>query len=108
MPALSTRLQALGVKRLDPPPGYESNGIWFRDQDGTLIEVRVAQKSSPTEKTHVEAILPSPGFGAAPKRSRAGTTRPNRLAHILLFTADVEAAVKFYSRVLGLRLSDRS
>jgi catechol-2,3-dioxygenase len=108
MPAFSARLQNLGVKRLDPPPGHESNGIWFRDQDGTLIEVRVAQKSSPVEKTHIEAILPSPGFGAAPKRSRAGTTRPNRLAHILLFTADVHAAVTFYSRVLGLRLSDRS
>ena len=106
--AFASRLQVLGVVRLDPPAGHESNGFWFRDPDGTLVEVKVAAKSSPTEKITVDAIRPAPGLGAAPKRSRAGITRPNRLAHILLFTADVDAAVTFYTRVLGLRLSDRS
>ena len=33
---------------------------------------------------------------------------PRRLAHVLLFTRDVEKAVRFYTRTLGLRLSDRS
>lgn len=108
MQAFSKRLQNLGIARLDPPLGFESNGIWFRDPDGNLVEVRVAEKSSPEEKTQADAGRPAPGFGAAPKRSRAGTTRPNRLAHILLFTSDVDAAVAFYTRALGLRLSDRS
>lgn len=34
--------------------------------------------------------------------------RPRRLAHVLLFTRDVAKAIEFYSRVIGLRLSDRS
>ena len=45
------RLQACGVKRLDPPPGTDSNGLWFHDHDGNLIEIKVAAKSSPNEKT---------------------------------------------------------
>ena len=45
------RLQSLGVKRLDPPPGVETNGLWFHDHDGNLVEIKVAAKSSPNEKS---------------------------------------------------------
>jgi catechol 2,3-dioxygenase-like lactoylglutathione lyase family enzyme len=48
------------------------------------------------------------GSGAAPSRSRAGTVRPRRLSHILLFSSDVPRSVRFYSDTLGLRLSDHS
>jgi catechol 2,3-dioxygenase len=41
-------------------------------------------------------------------RSQAAIVRPRRLAHLLVFTRDVEKAIRFYSRILGLRLSDRS
>ena len=34
--------------------------------------------------------------------------RPRRLSHVLIFTADVDASIKFYERTLGLRLSDRA
>ena len=37
-----------------------------------------------------------------------GRTYPRRLAHILMFTRDVRKAIEFYTRVLGLRLSDHS
>jgi len=33
--------------------------------------------------------------------------RPRRLGHMLIFTGDIAAAEAFYTRVLGLRLSDR-
>ena len=46
------RLQAMRIERLDPPPGVDSNGIWFRDHDGVLVEIKAAAKSSPDEKTH--------------------------------------------------------
>ena len=48
------RLEKLRIERLDPPKGFESNGLWFRDPDGTLIEIRVAEKSSPNEKATFE------------------------------------------------------
>ncbi len=101
-------LDALGVARLDPPAGFESNGLWFRDHDGSLVEIRVAEKTSPNFKA--PALFPTTpgGHAAAPKRSQTGVVKPKRLAHILLFTRDVAKAIDFYARVLGLRLSDRS
>ena len=102
------RLQAMGVKRLDPPPGVETNGLWFRDHDGNLVEIKVAAKSSPNEKSEFSEIPAGPGKRGAPFRRDVARVNPRRLAHVLLFTRDVEKAVQFYTRTLGLRLSDRS
>ena len=44
----------------------------------------------------------------APFRRDVARVTPRRLAHVLLFTRDVEKAVQFYTQALGLRLSDRS
>ncbi len=108
LPAFKARLETNGIAVLDPPPGFISNGVWFRDHDGTLLEIRVAEKTSPNFKAG--ALFPTTpgGIAAAPKRSQAAFVKPKRLAHILLFTSDVDKAITFYSRVLGLRLSDRS
>ncbi|WP_215908764.1 VOC family protein [Phreatobacter stygius] len=100
------RLQELGMPQLDPPPGFESNGLWFRDPDGSLVEIRVADKSSPNEKSGSSNVSGPAGTQTSPNRSAAPLVRPRRLAHILIFTADVGRAIAFYSRVLGLRLSD--
>jgi catechol 2,3-dioxygenase-like lactoylglutathione lyase family enzyme len=108
IPRFETRLQEQGIQRLDAPPGFESNGLWFRDHDGRLVEIRVAEKSSPSDKSPGMMNSAPSGSRGAPFRSTAGVSRPNRLAHILMFTRDVEAAVRFYRDVLGLRLSDRS
>ena len=105
---LTLRLKLNGVQQLDSPDGFDSNGVWFRDPDGTLIEMRVAAKSSPNEKA-VQSNPSSPsGVQGSHARSKAPFVRPRRLAHILLFSGDVGRSIQFYSRVLGLRLSDRS
>jgi catechol 2,3-dioxygenase-like lactoylglutathione lyase family enzyme len=106
--AFAARLQASGVKRLDPPPGVESNGLWFHDPDGVLIELKVADKSSPNAKSEVFNVSVPAGRRGSINRSDARQVRPRRLAHILIFTSDVERAIGFYSRVIGMRLSDRS
>ena len=105
---LRARLQQERVRELDPPAGFESNGVWFRDPDGTLIEMRVAEKSSPDEKAAQSNPSSPPGVQGSHARSRAALVRPRRLAHVLVFTSDVLRAIAFYGRVLGLRLSDRS
>lgn len=102
------RLQTMGIQRLDPPPGIESNGLWFRDHDGNLVEIKVAAKSSPDEKSHFAFRSVGPGQRGAPLRSEVSQTRPRRLAHVLMFTTDVRKALDFYTRVLGMRLSDHS
>ena len=47
---IRTRVESAGVKLLDPPPGFDSNGFWFADPDNILIEVKIAEKSSPNDK----------------------------------------------------------
>ena len=43
LPRFRARLQEMKIKELDPPKGHESNGVWFRDHDGNLIELVVAE-----------------------------------------------------------------
>jgi catechol 2,3-dioxygenase len=102
------RLEKLRIERLDPPKGFESNGLWFRDPDGTLVEIRVAEKSSPNEKATFEMKGGDVGRQNAPNRSKAHKVQPRRLAHVLIFVTDISRAINFYRDVLGLRLSDRS
>lgn len=54
LPSLKARIEAAGVKLLDPPPGFDSDGLWFCDPDGILVEVKVAPKSSPNQKSSFE------------------------------------------------------
>jgi catechol 2,3-dioxygenase len=108
LPRFRARLAERRVALLDPPKGFESNGLWFRDHDGRLLEIRVAEKTSPNAKSLVDNSSGPAGVQAAPSRSKAPKIAPRRLAHILVFTRDVPAAIRFYSEVLGMRLSDRS
>jgi catechol 2,3-dioxygenase-like lactoylglutathione lyase family enzyme len=102
------RLQEMGIARLDPPAGVESNGLWFHDHDGNLVEIAVAPKTSPSEKSEFGFTSVGPGERGAPFRRDVRRTHPRRLAHVLMFTGDVSKAIDFYTNVLGLRLSDRS
>ena len=108
LPAFARRLQKLSVERLSPPKGMESNGIWFQDPAGVLIEARVAEKTTLSKRPAAKSAPVTPGVRVAPKRSEAGTIRPQRLSHILLFSPDVTKSIDFYTKALGLRLSDRS
>jgi catechol 2,3-dioxygenase len=100
-------VEGQGIKLEDPPIGFERNGFWFRDHDGNLIEIKVAEKSSPNAKSDWATESVAANERGAFGRSAASLVRPVRLAHLLIFTTDVEAAIQFYARVLGMRLSDR-
>ncbi|MFT8245041.1 VOC family protein [Roseomonas sp. BN140053] len=108
LPRFRTHVESCGVKLLDPPPGFESNGLWFRDMDGTLVEIRVGVKTQPDSRTPMQLAPTETGIRNAPYRRNASRAVPKRLSHILHFTPDVLGAIRFYERVLGLRLSDRS
>lgn len=104
---LSAHLETLGVKRLDPPPEVSSRGVWIRDPDGVRLEIHAAPKSSPAVKPACEWVSAPGGQAGAPKRTAAPLVKPARLAHCLTFTRNVTRAIEFYTRVLGLKLSDR-
>jgi catechol 2,3-dioxygenase len=106
LPAFRSHLDRLNIPCVPPPSGSQSNGIWFHDEEGNLIEMAVRPKSSPLAKSAFGDVSAGTGVAAAPPRSRAPVTRPRRLSHIALYTADVHRKVRFYTKVLGLRLSD--
>ena len=106
-PALAARIRERGIG-IEPHALGERRGQWLRGPDDLAIQVVVADKVAPSAKTTPVAADIKPGMGAAPSRSKAPPVRPRHLSHILLFTADVPAALAFYSDVLGLRLSDGS
>ena len=102
------RIEANGIKLIDAPPGFESNGYWFRGHDNVLIEIKVAPKSSLDQKATASWPAPISGVGRAPLRRNAKSGGPRRLSHVLIFTTDIGKAIDFYSSNLGLQLSDRS
>lgn len=107
--AIRGRLVEQGVS-LDAPPSWADNseGLWFRDPDGLLLEVRAGAKTTPDQVERVPLPLPRDGVPGAPGRSGKQRVQPTRLSHIMLFCTDVQRSVAFYRDALGLRLSDRS
>ena len=105
MPAFRERLETLGVALASGTDRADNHSLWFRDPHGVLLQVRPAEKSSPNARpSHSPA--PSPALRGAPMRGKVDPIRPRRLSHALFFTPDMDATLDFYSRVLGLRISD--
>ncbi|MCB1339928.1 MAG: VOC family protein [Pseudooceanicola sp.] len=107
---MKKRIEGMGIKLLDAPRGFESNGIWFHDNNGFLIEMKIAEKTAPDAKVEFGAMEKSspankPGSWSRMKKPEA---QPHRFAHMLAFVPDVPATIEFYTRVLGMRLSDRT
>jgi catechol 2,3-dioxygenase len=70
--------------------------------------VKVATKSSPDHKTTSTMTSSPEGVAGAPLRSKARRAEPRRLSHVLMFTPDIKGIIDFYTRTVGLRLSDES
>jgi 2-polyprenyl-6-methoxyphenol hydroxylase-like FAD-dependent oxidoreductase len=107
-PVFRERIAKLGLG-CEPHPLSDGKGLWVRDPDGYPAQLLVAEKVTPSEKSIPTVVPPvPPGAGAAPARSKHAITRPRRLSHILRFTPDVIAQLRFHEDVLGCRLSDQS
>ena len=107
LPKFRQRIDQAGVERMNAPPGFESNGIWFRNPDGLPIEIKAAEKVSPNAKMPTEFISSTAGVRGAALRSQAPIVHPRRLAHLAVYSSDVLRSIAFYRDVLGLRLSDK-
>lgn len=108
--ATRRRIEGNDVRIMDAPRDYgqESNGFWLTDPFGMNIEIKIAEKSSPNQKMEFSTSSIAGGQMGSMQRSKAPPVRPKRLAHLLVFTPSVPESLEFYSRNLGLRLSDRS
>lgn len=106
---LEHRLNSLDVERIDAPVGaFDTGGLWFRDLNGIPVQIRTGCKKTPDAKEESRQAPSLAGCRNAPMRGTQPPVRPSRLSHVLLLVPDVPAAVAFYERTLGLRLSDKS
>jgi catechol-2,3-dioxygenase len=106
---IASRLQAQGIRRLEPPYPGAPDGLWFRDREGTLVNVQIAQ-SKPYRTDDAAPSINRPGLttritarGCPPFDMQP---RPRRMGHFILFAKDVQAQSTFYCEMLGFRLSD--
>ena len=107
VPRFAELAQREGAARVDAPRDVvPREGLWLRDPDGRLVELAVGPRTAPTSKTIMTLNLTAGGVPSAPEFGRP--IQPRRLGHVLLFSPDINRMLSFYSRVLGLRLSDRS
>ena len=79
LPRLKARIEGNDVAVIDPPPGFESNGFWFRNHEGVLIEVKVAPKVSPDRKSDSLWTPAAAGAAGATTRDKSPPVRPRRL-----------------------------
>ncbi len=99
-----------GIHEIDPPRGAPEGGFWVRDTDGNRVNIRDEGRVLPPPDPPL--ALNSPGHIAREVRrgcpDPAEGARPRRLGHVLLFTGDLQRQLDFYTRVLGMKLTDRS
>ena len=70
-PAAAQRLASKGRgSSLSIRPGFESNGFWFRNHEGVLIEVKVGPKVSPDRKAESQWISVPAGVPGATTREK--------------------------------------
>lgn len=105
---LAAHFKAEGVALVPAPAGADPSGLWMRDPDGVHVQVRPGPKTTIDAAAHRQAPLPVDGVRCAPYRSKANPVLPQRLSHMARMTPSVPRQLDFYTRVLGLRLSDRS
>ena len=109
--AIKTKVAANSGSLAEAPDGFSSEGLWLRDPFDVLIHVEAADKNPPVHPEPAFTIN-SPGHlnrqdeWAMHPRKECPPIRPRRLGHVLLFTPDVLAHRKFFTDVLGFRLSD--
>lgn len=108
--AVREALRRAGVREVDPPREAPEGGLWVRDPDGNLVNIR--DEAPPPPPAEPPLRLNGPGYAqrqaerGAPERGRR--VRPRRLGHVLLFSPDIDRQLDFYTRVIGMKLSDRS
>ena len=107
--AVRESMRRAGVREVDPPRGAPDGGFWIRDPDGHYVNIRPESPQEPPADPPLATN--SPGHiqrqvvRGSPERTLPAA--PRKLGHVLLFTPDVDRQIDFYTRILGLRLSDR-
>ena len=100
-------------KVVGAPAGFEDNGLWVQDPHGMLIHL--SERPADPELTAADPYqINAPGRVVRTRRSAMlpgaayPPAKPLRLGHLLVFSPDVPASVRFMTEALGMGLADRA
>lgn len=110
---IAANVPGAGGQIVAAPAGFEDNGLWVTDPNGQLYHLTECPadpelaEEAPFEingpgrlvRKGRSAILPANAYNPA---------TPRKLGHVMLFSPDVLASVKFVTEGLGMGLADRS
>lgn len=109
-PGFRRSLESAGVKIADAPDNIGAFAI--RDPDDNLVVFRphakpdyLAQRKARIDAATANFNRKAAVRGCPPRDLKA---QPWRLGHVLLFTPEVDRMIGFYTRHMGMKLSDRS
>lgn len=113
LPEIAAAVPAAGGAVIAAPEGFAADGLWVTDPHGVVIHLIDGPSDAPLAAA--EAFeMNAPGRlvrvrrSAVPKRAACPPPRPLRLGHILLFTPDTMASVRFVIEGLGMGLADQA
>jgi len=111
--AIAAAVPAAGGMVIAAPEGFSGEGLWIADPHGMIFHLL----DLPPE-AELAAMPPfeinGPGHIVRTRRSamlpqaQYGPVQPRRLGHVLVFTPDVMASVRFVTEGLGMGLADRA
>ncbi|MGE7961535.1 VOC family protein [Pseudomonas sp. NPDC089918] len=101
-----------GVVIHPAPFDIGQEGLWFRDPSGDWVHVTDADSMPlaplPTPESNTPGRYRRIGQRGCTPSSKLRRVTPLRLGHLIKFTPDVDRSIDFYTRVLGMKVSDRA
>lgn len=108
---IAVDVPAAGGKLISAPEGFDDSGLWVEGPSGLVFHLierpadAIPEALPPFEvnapgrivRTRRSAVLPTAQYGPV---------QPRKLGHIVLFTPDVMASVRFVTEGLGMGLAD--
>ena len=110
LPQWQRHLETLGLTLVEAPAGGLPGGLWFCDPDGNFVNLR---ENAPAPWRRLTAAAVNTDDRAERvdiarwEQADEISASPRRLGHVIVFASDVDGSERFYSRTLGLRLSDK-
>lgn len=105
---ITQRLSDMEIEFVEPTSGFSSEGLWFKDFEGMLTRIIVANEA-PVREGKV-AIYNDPNnkerIAERTELANDPAVLPRRLGHIVLFTTDPDKKVEFYSSAFDMKVSD--
>jgi catechol 2,3-dioxygenase len=111
--AISSLVPRSGGAVVHAPEGFVDEGLWITDPHGMLIHL-VDRPPDPPLAEVPPFTINAPGRLVRSRRSailpgkQYPPARPLKLGHVLVFSPDVPASVKFVTEALGMALADRA